>query len=148
MTDMDIYAKSNSIVTVPGRFSNKTYRDLLNAGPGASERRRAAQALCDYLCRRTGIRGAEVRIIDRPKPCRRTGAGVVSLCGRYGLSGKVILIYNRTAVRRNPVSPRGIAGTLLHEFMHHYDMEALKLGDTIHTAGFYKRIADLQNKLR
>ena len=37
--------------------------------------------------------------------------------------------------------------TVSHEFIHHYYIVGLKLGDSLHTSGFYKRIGDLKEKL-
>lgn len=65
----------------------------------------------------------------------------------YTVQTQVITLYNLTAIKKHVVSIKVMAATLLHEFIHHYDMTFLKLSDSPHTSGFYKRIADLENKL-
>ena len=41
----------------------------------------------------------------------------------------------------------GDHGTLLHELCHHLDYHALKLADSLHTEGFFRRESDLFRQL-
>ena len=52
-----------------------------------------------------------------------------------------IRIYLRTPSRNQPTAFKTYFNTLVHEWVHHYDFEAL--GDTIHCTGFYDREAVL-----
>ena len=49
----------------------------------------------------------------------------------------------RTAKRRQVVAFRTYLRTLLHEVCHHLDYELLKLADSFHTEGFFKRESSL-----
>jgi hypothetical protein len=53
----------------------------------------------------------------------------------------------RTAQRRQVVKFRTFLRTLLHELCHHLDYELLRLPDSFHTEGFYKRESSLLRQL-
>lgn len=147
---METYEKSNSISTVSlNKFSNKEYNALLNTGSSISERQKVAQSLCDYLCKKFKIKGTDVIVLNRCQPHKTGSTGNLKRkrLGSYTIQTRVITLYNLTAIKKHVVSPKVFASTLLHEFMHHYDMEYLKLQHSLHTTGFYKRISDLQGKL-
>lgn len=142
------YAKSNSIETVAlQRFSKTEYKDLLKDG----DRQRKAQALVNYLCGKFHIPTVPVFVVNTPQPHATNGSGNLrsKTLGTYTHSVlySKITMYNLTAVKKQTVSIKTFAGTLLHEFMHHYDIHYLKMDATPHTAGFYKRISDLEGKL-
>lgn len=147
-TSETAYKKSNEITEVAlKKFSKKEYAQLL----GDSNRQKDAQALINYLCGKFHIPSIPVVVLNKPQPhatgndgnLRRKTLGVYS----SGFFGQRITMYNLTAVKQKEVAIKTFAGTLLHEFMHHYDMTYLKLGCSPHTAGFYKRISDLEKKL-
>jgi len=54
-----------------------------------------------------------------------------------------IQLWMRTAQRKNVVAFRTFLRTMLHEVMHHLDYELLKLADSYHTEGFFKRESSL-----
>ena len=56
-------------------------------------------------------------------------------------------VWMRTARRRQVVKFRTFLRTLLHELCHHLDYELLKLADSFHTEGFYKRESSLLRQL-
>ncbi len=147
---MTAYEKSNSIEKVNlTRFSKKEYQSILNACESIKDRQKAAQMLCDYLSDKFRISRAKVNVVNRAQPHSTgyTGKLRSKTLGTYTVQTEVITMYNLTAVKKQAVSIKVFAGTLLHEFMHHYDMKYLKLGNSLHTAGFYKRISDLESKL-
>jgi hypothetical protein len=45
------------------------------------------------------------------------------------------------------VRPSAFLHTLLHEFCHHHDVEALKLLRSFHTAGFHARLRHLRSQV-
>lgn len=145
----NVYAKSNSIESVDYvRFSHKEYNKVLSCGDSVSERQVAAQNLVNYLCTKYKLPRCRVVIRDCAQPSFRNGRG--KTLGRYttwGIGKRLIEIWNLTAKQKKVVSIKVFMDTLLHEFMHHYDREYLKLGGTIHCSGFYKRISDLNGKL-
>ena len=146
MTRTDIYEQSNSMATVAiARPSKKEYAKLLNDG----NRQRDAQALCDYLCSKLNIAPCRVVVTSRCQPHSINSRGAIrsKKYGNYRPGVRLITIYDTTAIRKQQVSIKTFADTLLHEFVHHYDIECLHLATSLHTAGFYKRISDLKEKL-
>ena len=53
----------------------------------------------------------------------------------------------RTAQRKQVVAFRTFLRTFLHELCHHLDYELLRLAETFHTEGFYKRESSLFRQL-
>lgn len=121
----------------------------MNASESTKERQKAAQMLCDYLCSKFNMSKSTVKVVNRSQPHRTGCPGRLQskTLGTYTVQTQVITLYNLTAIKKHVVSIKVMAATLLHEFIHHYDMTFLKLSDSPHTSGFYKRIADLENKL-
>jgi hypothetical protein len=58
-----------------------------------------------------------------------------------------IQLWMRTAHHRRVVAFRTFLRTLLHELVHHLDYERLKLADSFHTEGFFKRESSLFKQL-
>jgi len=56
-------------------------------------------------------------------------------------------VWMRTAKHRRVVAFRTYLRTLLHELCHHLDYELLKLPDSFHTEGFYRRESSLVHQL-
>ena len=147
MTD---YEKSNKYDRVSlNRFRHTEYNALLSCGDDITERKFAAQMLLNYLCEKFGIAGVSLYVSPRPQlhTNKNNGNTKSKIYGCYYTNEHKITIYNKTAKLNKVVSIKVFADTLLHEFMHHYDYQYLKLGDSLHTAGFYKRIGDLKRKL-
>lgn len=146
-----VYQQSNAITTVAlTRFSKSEYKAFLKADESISSRQRLAQSLIDYLCKKFKIASASVRVVNRAQPHATNMAGRLQrkTLGTYTVVREVITLYNLTAIKKQVVSIKSMLDTLLHEFMHHYDMTYLKLGASIHSAGFYMRISDLDSKLK
>lgn len=139
------YDKSNAIVKVRLKsFVKKYSHDVLCSGDSVEARELHGQALIDYLCKKFRIDNAYLSVTTSCRPCRRSNAQAY---GMYYPATRRITIYNTTAKTRKTVSIKSFYDTLLHEFMHHYDLLSIKIGGTPHTAGFYKRISDLREKL-
>ncbi|HXB53674.1 MAG TPA: hypothetical protein VN461_02760 [Vicinamibacteria bacterium] len=58
-----------------------------------------------------------------------------------------IQLWMRTAHHRRVVAFRTFLRTLLHEIGHHLDYEYLKLADSFHTEGFFRRESSLFTQL-
>lgn len=139
------YEKSNKIESVAlNRFSKTEYQKLLQDG----NRQKLAQSLVNYLCGKFHIPSVSVFVTNTPQPHSTGYSGKLKskTFGFYRPILNTITIYNTTAIRKQTISIKVFADTLLHEFMHHYDTCYLKI-QSMHTAGFYKRISDLQSKL-
>jgi hypothetical protein len=102
---------------------------------------RASQQLLDELTRRFNVPPVRVRIRN-VRPSGNWG----ELHGLYEpaeQSPAVISTWMRTVARKQMVAYKTFVRTLLHEFCHHIDYELIKLPETFHTGGFYKREAAL-----
>jgi hypothetical protein len=65
----------------------------------------------------------------------------------YKDSDHTITVYMRTASRKQVVAFKTFLRTLLHEICHHLDYELLKLEESYHTEGFYKRESSLFHQI-
>ena len=129
----------------------------------ADGRALAGQRLLDLLSAQTAIPTPELVVPDDRQPHRRKGTRIVySLQGDYrrrqpspadpkvARGGKPlgrIRVPHRTPARGDVVKPGAFLHTLLHEFCHHHDAEALGLGRSFHTAGVYARLRDLRSQV-
>jgi hypothetical protein len=104
----------------------------------------ASQHFIDLLSEVFLVSRKSLSLSDRPRPHRQDGEGrlkseVHGMCSPDGN----IRIYLRTARQGRPTAFKTLFNTLIHEWVHHYDFEAL--GDTIHCAGFYRRVGAVYN---
>lgn len=144
------YEKSNKIESVAlSRFSKKEMAKMLESKETTSDRQKNAQALCDYLTEKFNIPKCKVTVTDTAQPHATNGKGTLKSkeLGNYRPCSMQITLFNKTAVKKQTVAIKTLTDTLLHEFIHHYDMTYLKFGASPHTSGFYKRIGDLKSKL-
>jgi uncharacterized damage-inducible protein DinB len=106
---------------------------------------RASQALIDGLADAMGLPAVSVEVLAA-RPHARWG----ELHGLYtqerGRTAKIQL-WMRTAKRKRVVAFRTYLRTLLHEVGHHVDYTGLRLGESYHTEGFYKRESSLFRQL-
>lgn len=138
------YIKSNKHETVKlSRFAIKYGQMVLNSKEDEKDRQERSQKLMDYLCKKFDIAPVNVMVTELKRPSKERG----QLFGFYLPSHHKIVIYNTTAKTCKPTAIKTFFDTLIHEFMHHYDYQVLKLEDSFHTTGFYKRIDDLKKKL-
>ncbi|HSM50667.1 MAG TPA: hypothetical protein VLA75_04625 [Thermoanaerobaculia bacterium] len=105
---------------------------------------RAGQELLDALCRQLALPPVAVRVLAS-RPSDSHG----ELHGLYEPepSPARITVWMRTAARGQVVAFRTFLRTLLHELLHHHDYEGLRLAETFHTEGFFRREADLARQL-
>ena len=97
---------------------------------------RVAQALTDELCHLLAVATVSVEVRGvRPHNQRGELHGIFYPRAR---PPKVIL-WMRTAQRHDIVKPKTFVRTLLHELGHYLDYSLLKLGDSYHNSGFFKR---------
>lgn len=103
------------------------------------------QAFVTALLRVLGVPPVRVKVLER-RPSRHWG----ELHGLYESGGRaqpVITVWMRTAKRIQVVAFRTFLRTILHEVMHHLDYTLLRLSDSFHTEGFYKRESALLKQL-
>ncbi len=146
-----IYDRSNRIETLPlapAAIHHEAVFALQNALLGESRPavERTAQALADLLTEACQTPPVRVRVLDR-RPSNAYG----ELHGLYEVKNTrtrpLITLWMRTVHRRQVVAFKTFLRTLLHEIVHHLDYEMLKLEDSLHTEGFYKRESSLLHQL-
>ncbi len=115
----------------------------------ATESRARTQAATERLilglCRALGVPPVRVEVLAA-RPHARWG----ELHGLYTTEpGRRprIQLWMRTAKQRRVVAFRTYLRTLLHELGHHLDYTRLRLPDSLHTEGFYKRESSLFHQL-
>ena len=115
----------------------------------ASEERARTQDAAERLIRglTEALEMPPVRVdVLAARPHARWG----ELYGLYTSDGRrppKIQLWMRTAKQRRVVAFRTFLRTLLHEVGHHLDYTKLRLADSYHTEGFYKRESSLFHQL-
>jgi hypothetical protein len=141
-----IYRKSDAIAEIrlddPAALHPRVAS--LDAALKSEERaatQRATDGLVRALCEAMGLPPVRVEVLAA-RPHARWG----ELHGLYtNERGKPITIqlWMRTAKQKRVVAFRTYLRTLLHEVGHHVDYTGLRLADSFHTEGFYKRESSL-----
>jgi hypothetical protein len=102
---------------------------------------RAAQALADQICRLMAVRAVRVEVRGvRPHNTRGELHGIFYPRGPSPRPGApLIILWMRTAQRHDVVKPRTFLRTLMHELGHYLDYALLRLEESFHTTGFFRR---------
>jgi len=135
------YLKSNAVVDFdlkPSPSALSTVESLLKAleSGALTPINRAAQAVIDEVCRLLGVAAVPIEVRGvRPHNQRGELHGIFYPRARP----PKIILWMRTARRHDIVKPKTFVRTLLHELGHYLDYSLLKLGDSYHNAGFFKR---------
>lgn len=145
------YDRSSAVGTIPLRRSPRMERavELLEVALAEGDRvrtERLAQILCDEICRALGVPSVRLAVRGR-RLHNRSG----ELHGLYQSDGGKrpdrIQVWMITAKRGQVVAFKTFLRTLLHEVCHHLDYQLLKLDDSFHTDGFFKRESSLVHQL-
>lgn len=146
---MTSYEKSNALTEIDFKVSGRAKRlarQILLA-QGHEERQRLSHFLGNEIAYNANIERVAIEITNTKQWHKRRGARLaVKRYGAYYPRTKRISIQNKTAVQAKVLAPKTFLDTLLHEWMHHYDYERLRL-NSIHTKGFYERIRSLKDRL-
>jgi hypothetical protein len=105
----------------------------------------AACLLCRGLTEMLAIAPANVQVL-----AVRPSAGWGELHGLYTAPDRGaarIQVWMRTARHKRVVAFRTFLRTLLHEIGHHLDYQHLRLPDSLHTEGFFRRESSLFRQL-
>jgi hypothetical protein len=97
------------------------------------------------LARRLGVPPLDVEVL-----AVRPSAGWGELHGLYTRDERrpaKVQLWMRTVRHRRVVAFRTFLRTLVHEVVHHLDYELLRLPDSFHTEGFFKRESSLFRQL-
>ncbi|MBI4255704.1 MAG: DinB family protein [Candidatus Rokubacteria bacterium] len=141
-----IYRKSDALaeIRLEDPAALRPLVAALEAALKAEERAatlRATDALVRGLCAAMGLPPVAVEVLAA-RPHARWG----ELHGLYtNERGRppTIQLWMRTAKQKRVVAFRTYLRTLLHEVGHHVDYTGLRLPDSFHTEGFYKRESSL-----
>jgi hypothetical protein len=107
-----------------------------------------ARALVAEICRLLGVPAVPVEVRGvRPHNQRGELHGLFYPFDRVRRTPAHIILWMRTAQRHDVVKPRTFLRTLMHEVGHYLDYALLRLGDSFHTAGFFKRESSLVRAL-
>lgn len=144
------YDRSNQVGAIPVRATPRLARAvaLLEWALGQGDRprvQRVAQVICDELCAALRVPPLRVEVKD-VRPSDQRG----ELHGLYQSAGprRVISVWMLTAKRGQVVAYKTFLRTILHEMVHHLDYQLLRLRDSFHTDGFFKRESSLAHQLR
>ncbi len=110
-------------------------------GEAREDVQRSSQALIGALCDAMALPPARVEVLAA-RPHARWGELHGLYTSERGRPPKIQL-WMRTAKQRRVVAFRTYLRTLLHEVGHHVDYAGLRLADSFHTQGFYKRESSL-----
>jgi hypothetical protein len=149
-TQQAIYRKSDAIteVRLPHPAALRPLVKGLEAALETKDRAPTQAATARLIDGLTGALGVPAVTVDvlAARPHARWG----ELHGLYtatpGRRAKIQL-WMRTAKQRRVVAFRTYLRTLLHEVGHHLDYTYLRLADSFHTEGFYKRESSLFHQL-
>jgi hypothetical protein len=118
-------------------------RSLMRGDQRALER--TARRLVRSLCTAFGMRTPRVEVLEvRPT---FTGGELHGLYTFERGGRATIRVWMRTARHARVVAFRTFLRTLLHELLHHLDVQALRLPVSFHTEGFFKRESSLFHQL-
>lgn len=141
-----VYDRSNSTTSIPLRASPRLRAAvaalpalLKGAEPTAVEA--AAQTVADEIC--IGLRVPRVRVTVRGTRPSNTRGELHGLYTPLANGSASIQVWMITAKRGNVVAFKTFVRTLLHEICHHLDYALLRLRDSLHTDGFYRRESSL-----
>lgn len=150
-TQKGIYEKSDSIasVSLPAHPVLGNAVDELERALGTGNRpltRVASHKFISLLANLLRVTPVRVEVLA-VRPSQKWG----ELHGLYtpgaGRDPPSITVWMRTAQRRQVVAFRTFLRTLIHELCHHLDYELLRLPESFHTEGFYKRESSLVHQL-
>jgi hypothetical protein len=139
------YLESDSITRyqfVPDASAAKSVAGLTRvlAKGNPTDTERAARAVASEMCRLAGVPGLAVDVREvRPKNTRGELHGLFYPSDPRQRTLPRIVLWMRTAERREVVKPRTFVRTLMHELVHYFDYSVFKLDDSFHTHGFFAR---------
>lgn len=148
--DQAIYRKSDAVASITLPRAELLYPLVEGLGEALRrEDRRAVEVAATHLgegiLRLLGLGPVGFRVLAvRPSS---SGGELHGLYTREEGSTPRIQLWMRTARHRRVVAFRTFLRTLLHEIGHHLDYELLRLLDSFHTEGFFKRESSLFRQL-
>ncbi|MBI2525062.1 MAG: DinB family protein [Candidatus Rokubacteria bacterium] len=108
---------------------------------------RAAQRLVAAVASALGMPTVRVQVLAARPHAKWGELHGLYETGRRPGQPPLITLWMRTARQKRVVAFRTFLRTLLHEMGHHLDYTLLRLGDSLHTQGFYQRESHLFHQL-
>jgi hypothetical protein len=139
------YLESDSITRyefVPDAAASQSVGALTRvlAKGNATDTENAARRTAAEMCRVAGVPTVPVDVREvRPKNARGELHGLFYPADPRKRTPPNVVLWMRTAERRDVVKPRTFVRTLMHELVHYFDYSVLKLEDSFHTRGFFAR---------
>ena len=107
-----------------------------------------ARALAAEICRGLGTPPVNVEVRGvRPRNTRGELHGLFYPYDPRRKTAPYIVLWMRTAQRHDVVKPKTFVRTLMHEVGHYLDYALLRLEDSYHSQGFFKRESSLVRAL-
>ncbi len=143
----DAIGKFDFEPTEAARAAIETLIRALESGDAASIAR-ATSLTAIEVCRMAEVTPLSVEVRDvRPRNQRGELHGLFYPFDARRRVPAHIVLWMRTAQRREVVKPRTFVRTLMHELAHYLDYSLLRLGDSFHTMGFFRRESHLVRML-
>jgi hypothetical protein len=144
------YDRSNRISAIPLRVSPRLLSVVVQLRDALERADRArtqalSQSICDELCAALRVRSPRVRVEGVRRSTR--GGELHGLFSTGLAGGDRIQVWMFTAKRRQAVAFKTFLRTLVHEICHHLDYVLLRLGESFHTDGFFKRESSLVRQI-
>jgi hypothetical protein len=144
--DRAVYDRSDRVVEVrlASAAALRPIVEVLRQGLETDQRRvvqAASEKICQGITEALGVEPVALSVLA-VRPSLRTA----ELHGLYTRDGKRtphIRVWMRTLRFRRVVAFRTFLRTLLHEVCHHLDYTYLKLPESFHTEGFFRRESSL-----
>jgi hypothetical protein len=148
--DKAVYRKSDAVTALELPEAERLHPlvEELRAALARDERRAVeatASRLAAALARQLALAPLRIAVLA-VRPSARWGE-LHGLYTRDERGPARIQLWMRTARHRRVVAFRTFLRTLLHEIGHHVDYERLRLADSFHTEGFFKRESSLFHQL-
>lgn len=149
--DKRIYRESDAVTFIRLPWADRFppfIEALENALESENQRetQKYTQKFVDALCQVFRVPGVRVKVLAK-RPSHHWG----ELHGLYEQeedgTKPLITVWMRTAKRKQVVAFKTYLRTVLHEVLHHLDYTMLRLEDSFHTEGFYKRESSLLKQL-
>ena len=145
--DRAIYDRSDAIkaVTLPAPESIRPLVEVLRQGLERDDRgvvEKACELLCRAITESLEIPPVDVGVLAVRPRLREAGELHGLYTSEVGRRPR-IRVWMRTVRYKRVVAFKTFLRTLLHEICHHLDYTHLRLADSFHTQGFFKRESSL-----
>lgn len=107
-------------------------------------------AIVRGMCRQLELRSPSTRVLAARPSASVIGYAGAELHGLYSWEvgqRPILMVWMRTAREERPVAHRTFVRTLMHEVGHHLDYHYLKLEESFHTQGFFRRESSLTKQI-